>query len=431
MAIIKRSTKTIVGLESRLATIENSVVAETNRATGEEARIEGLVTAEVARAEGVEAGLQTALTQEISDRTAGDTALQSSIDAEVARASGIEAGLRTDVDDHETRVSSLESDTAKKAANLSDLTDIAAARSNLDVMSSQEIADAITTAELNLGSNISVADIAARDAIPAGDLSVGDNVFVADDGDSDNEVGFTWSIFKVTATTDGSGAGSTFVKIMDAMTLQRTQSAAAIKDAYESNADTNAFTDGDKAKVDVIGNVADAANMPSGGNIISSVNALEASAQSLQTQVDDEEAARIAADTALQTAINDEVANRTSSDAALQTAIDNEVSAREAADSALQTAITDAVSAGSVVFKTENLAISNDRIVLAQKPKDGMILNFGTVRHTDTQLQTYDITVVADATDADGKTYMLEVDAGILVMNDGDVVTVQYAHTPV
>lgn len=431
MAIIKRSTKTIVGLESRLATIENSVVAETNRATGEEARIEGLVTAEETRALGVEASLQTQINDEASTRSNQITSVQTLINDEVARATGVEDGLRTDVDDHETRVTSLESDTAKKAANLSDLTDIAAARANLDVMSSQDIADAITNAELNLGTNTSVADIAARDAIAAGELSVGDNVFVADDGDADNEAGFTWSIFKVASTTDGSGAGSTFVKIMDAMTLQRTQSAAAIKSTYESNADTNAFTDADKAKVDVIGDVADAANMPSGGNIISSVNALEASTQSLQTQVDDEEAARIAADTALQTAIDNEVAARTGADAGLQTAIDNEVAARAAADTALQTAITDAVAAGSVVFKTENLAISNDRIVLAQAPKDGMILNFGTVRHTDAQFQTYDITVVADATDTDGKTYILEVDAGVLVMNDGDVVTVQYAHTPV
>jgi hypothetical protein len=92
------------------------------------------------------------------------------------------------------------------------------------------VQDEIDAAALALGTNYAVADIAARDNLE--DLVVGDMVFVVDDGDSQ------WAQYKVT------GIGPVvFTKIMDQDVLINAIDGPGIKSAYESNADTNAFTD--------------------------------------------------------------------------------------------------------------------------------------------------------------------------------------------
>jgi hypothetical protein len=126
----------------------------------------------------------------------------------------------------------------KKANNLSDVADVATARTNLSVDSSAEVTAKIDAAKLALGTNYSVADIAARDALTG--LTVGDNVFVLDDGDT------KWAIYKVTAI-----GTIVFEKIMDEDVYLNAQSASAIKSTYESNSDTNAFNDAYKAMLDL------------------------------------------------------------------------------------------------------------------------------------------------------------------------------------
>lgn len=88
----------------------------------------------------------------------------------------------------------------------------------------------IDTAALALGTNYSVADITERNALE--DLTVGDIVFVADDGDN------KWAQYKVKEVDP-----YVFLKIMDQDIFLNALSAPDIKAAYESNADTNAFTD--------------------------------------------------------------------------------------------------------------------------------------------------------------------------------------------
>lgn len=86
---------------------------------------------------------------------------------------------------------------------------------------------------------ISVADIAGRDAVAiAPETSV--LIFVTDDGDS------RWALYRGMA--DDQGVKS-YVKLSDPDLLNAAMSASAIKTAYESNADTNAFTDADLAKL--------------------------------------------------------------------------------------------------------------------------------------------------------------------------------------
>ena len=120
--------------------------------------------------------------------------------------------------------------------NLSDLTDAAAGRSNLEVFSKEEVTSAINTAKLALGTNYNVADITARDALE--DLDVSDRVFVADDGDG------KWAMYVPADVALG-----TWTKIADQDSLENAISGPAIKAAYESQEDTNVFDDAAKARL--------------------------------------------------------------------------------------------------------------------------------------------------------------------------------------
>lgn len=127
----------------------------------------------------------------------------------------------------------------QKSANLSDLVDPAAARTALGTKSSAEITAEINLAKLAVGTNYSVADITARDALT--DLDLNDRVFVADDGDT------KWAIYKPFAID--TGVVTSWTKLYDQDALNNAISAAAIKAAYESNDDTNAFTDAEKTRL--------------------------------------------------------------------------------------------------------------------------------------------------------------------------------------
>lgn len=84
----------------------------------------------------------------------------------------------------------------------------------------------------------SVDDIAGRDALTG--VLVGDQVFVEDDGDT------RWAIYMVVDATTPLTSAS-FVKVSDPDLLNEALSAGQIKALYESNIDTNAFTDAEKA----------------------------------------------------------------------------------------------------------------------------------------------------------------------------------------
>lgn len=142
------------------------------------------------------------------------------------------------VNELKTGLTTLDSQALKKADNLASLVDKATSRTNLDVYNKSEVQGLISTAALNLGTNYSVANNTARLALTG--LTIGDNVFVKDNGD------LKWAIYKVTALV---GTTPAFEVIMDQDVYLNSISKEAVKAAYESNPDTNAFTNAQKAKV--------------------------------------------------------------------------------------------------------------------------------------------------------------------------------------
>jgi hypothetical protein len=90
------------------------------------------------------------------------------------------------------------------------------------------------------GAEITVANIAARNALNI--TSIGTRVFVTDDGDG------KWALYRASQT----GVSSNYVKLSDPDLLNAVMSAEMIKTAYESNPDTNAFTNALKTAYDAV-----------------------------------------------------------------------------------------------------------------------------------------------------------------------------------
>lgn len=143
------------------------------------------------------------------------------------------------------------------APNVSALNAEATARANADTTLNNAIAqvyidlrDGVATQgntlqklyNLIIGSftEITVATITARNAYNV--LTLPLNIFVTNDGDG------KWAVYKATTT----GVNAIFVKINDQDSLNNALSASAIKTAYESNPDTNAFTNALLAKLNAI-----------------------------------------------------------------------------------------------------------------------------------------------------------------------------------
>lgn len=132
-----------------------------------------------------------------------------------------------------------DADVVKKANNLSDLNP-AAVRANLALYSQSEV-NSILSGTTHA---YSVADLAARSALAG--LKATDRVFVSNDGDG------KWALYIVSAITNGLGSTSTFRKIADEDIFANALTAEAVKTAYESNANTYAFSGAQKAKLDNI-----------------------------------------------------------------------------------------------------------------------------------------------------------------------------------
>lgn len=303
-----------------------------NHISGLSADLQALVLAdatEKARAEAAELTLTSALANEKARAEAAELALQLAVEAE------------------------------------------AAARANADAAEVVARDAAIEAAKLALGTSYRVADRAERDALTG--LTLNDTIRVLDDGDG------KWVVYQA-GTIDAQGKGTSWDVLMDADTYLNANTALSIKSAYESNANTNAFTDAEQAKVGFIS--------------ITKARDLDKLIQSDELVVDG--------------------------------TLTNVTDVQIASAKAVKTYVAESVRVGGAVFKTESLVVANDKIVLAFAPKDGLVFNFNTVRHVDGNGVAYDIPVLRDPSDLTGKTYILSPD--ITGEFDTKSVLVQYAH---
>jgi hypothetical protein len=225
----------------------------------------------------------------------------------------------------------LDSVVVKKANNLSDV-NAASARGNLDVYSKSEVQSLVAGAE----DAYSVASLTARGALTG--LKVSDRVFVTNDGDS------KWALYIVTAVTDGKGSTSTYTKVADEDLFTNALSKEAVKSAYESNANTNVFTDAEKTKVGHI-TVTQAVNLDTiesglatttttANTALSNANAAATAASAAQSTANTARSEASTAQTTANTAVSDAADAQTTADTALAKA----TTAQSAADNAQATA---------------------------------------------------------------------------------------------
>lgn len=284
---------------------------------------------------------------------------------ELARAQAAEAALTQAVATEKARAE------AAEAALQAAITAEAAARTAADTAEAAARDAAIEAAKLALGTSYRVADRAERDALTG--LTLNDNIRVLDDGDG------KWVVYQA-GTIDAQGKGTSWDVLMDADTYLNANTAASVKTAYESNADTNAYTDAEQAKLGFVS--------------ITKARDLDKLIQSDELVVDG--------------------------------TLTNVTDVQIASAKAVKTYVAESVRVGGAVFKTESLVVANDKIVLAFAPKDGLVFNFNTVRHVDGNGVAYDIPVLRDPSDLSGKTYILSPDT--TGEFDTKSVLVQYAH---
>lgn len=233
------------------------------------------------------------------------------------------------------------------------------------------IAQAISIAQLNVGKDYTVANQDALAALTG--LAVYDRVMVQDDGDG------KWAVYQVTEINQVGAA--VVLKIIDQDSLTSVMSASAIKQAYESNSDTNAFTDVDAAKVAHISVTGD----------------IDLDTVLHETAID--------TDGSFATVDNTHVP----STSAVKTYVEAQIAQVQSSTSNFQVV-------------TESTAVVLGQIHLQHAA--AVILNFGTVRYTDINGTSFDVTVSLDTNQSNNKTYYVMSDTP--GQFDGQNVLVQY-----
>ena len=165
--------------------------------------------------------LSQAISNEVADRAAAQGTLSTL--TTTAKSSLVAA-----VNEVKASVAASDAGSLKIANNLSELTDVAAARTKLDVLSQAEVNQWIQQYLSGINQNYTVMDIAERDALFQ--LTWGSRVLVLDDGDG------KWAIY--CPETQDEGVTLTWTKLADQDAFNNAITAPAIKASYESNADT-------------------------------------------------------------------------------------------------------------------------------------------------------------------------------------------------
>jgi len=245
---------------------------------------------------------------------------------------------------------------------------------NASSVTEEQVSGWIDDAKMALGSNFTVNDLTERDALP--DLDDGDRVYVRDVGDG------KWATFKPVAFDAGTGLVTDWMMLMSQDIMTNAMTAAGIKAAYESNEDTNVFTDEAKRKSDAISITRESIDLD-------------------------------------KTVQNDE----------LEQDVDAVVEGTTKVPSvdAVKTFVNGRIASSSAMPFSETLTIVGDQITLTHTPRGGVagIMNFSTVRWIDSNGVAWDASVAATA---DPKVF--DVLADEVGQWDGNQVMVQYLYQP-
>ena len=164
------------------------------------------------------------------------------------------------------------------------------------------------------------------------------------------------------------------------------------------------------------------------------ITALQAADTTLQNNIDAEEAARIAADTTLQTNITAEATTRANADTTLQGNIDTEASTRASADTALQGQITsndgDISGLDTRLTAAESNITSNDSDISALDGRlttaEGNITSNDTdISNLDSRLTTAEGNITSNDTDISNLDSRLTTAEGNITSNDSDISALQ------
>jgi hypothetical protein len=261
-------------LQGQISTNATSLSAEvTNRINGD-ATLQTAITAEATARANADTALQgqistnaTSLSAEVTNRINGDATLQTAITAEATARANADTSLQGQISTNATNLSAEVTNRINSDATLQTNLNNAIAGLLDGVATPGNTLQKLYSLILGSFQEITVTDIAARNAYTA--IS-GMHIFVSDDGDG------KWALYKATTA----GINATYVKLSDPDLLNAIMSASQIKAAYESNADTNAFTNALKAKLDAI------SGTNTGNETAISIGALLASVTSKSTPID-------------------------------------------------------------------------------------------------------------------------------------------------
>tara|TARA_B100002019_G_C21243435_1_gene586874 strand:+ start:405 stop:1574 length:1170 start_codon:yes stop_codon:yes gene_type:complete len=380
MAIVRRNISTIYGLEARLTSFDQALLKR-----GE---FLGYLTIQEANDKIVAAEGYVPGSHWVSSE-AGDVTLAVDVTLPVGKGDVvIVLGTEITSVDSVTVISASLREQVAKIGDMSQLTTteketlvgaLNEVKSTLEAVNASSVTEEqvsgwIDDAKMALGSNFTVNDLTERDALP--DLDDGDRVYVRDVGEG------KWATFKPVAFDSETGLVTDWMMLMSQDIMTNAMTADGIKAAYESNEDTNAFTDEAKRKSDAISITRESIDLD-------------------------------------KTVQNDE----------LEQDVDATVEGATKVPSvdAVKTFVNGRIASSSAMPFSETLSIVNDQITLTHTPRGGVagIMNFSTVRWIDSNGVAWDATVAATA---DPKVFDVLVDE--VGQWDGNQVMVQYLYQP-
>ena len=375
-AAIKTEKDRAVSVEGTLSSLNTTVKTS----------LVGAVNEVLSTANSAVADVQTQLNTEVTNRIAD-------VDAEESRALAAEAVLQANISAVETAY--LAADSALDA--------------RLDL-----IEGGLVSGALWKGSVDAVADL---DLLVEADVASGWSYYVKGTNDAYVVISETDGDYKPTSWTTKS-----FLKIADytevsgLVTSEETRAIAA-----EAGLQTQITAEVTRA-TSVEGSLANLSTTNK-TTLVAAINEVDAN-------VDAEVIRATGVEATISANLASEISRATGVEDTLQSNIDAVVASVAALDAdTYSIAETDeAIRLGGAIFVTEVKVVTADKIALTHAPKNGMIFNFATVRHTDANFVSYDIPVTITAT-AGGKE--LQLYPNTTGEFDTKNVTVQYAYIPV